>query len=358
MSSVQTVPESPTELRLDYKDIVAGRLVIVIHGLPGVDDVEVAPEAGRATAAPADHPSGMPGSGSSSPLTEEAAAVDEAVGDAPMLLTPLLLAAWKGRELLVSELIAATVEGAAPGEAARAAALADYAKAVLCNGLGRYDDAVAAARRARAHDDLGVVDRASVELVEAAARSGRGAIAADALRQLEQGTHTGAERALGAWARSAALLSDGAAAEALYREALERFDHDRTPLQLARARLVYGEWLRRENRRLDAREQLRVAHETLGWAGAEAFAERAHRELLATGETARRRRDETRDILTPQEAQIARLARDGFSNPEIGAQLYISHRTVQYHLRKVFAKLGITSRNQLVRVPASSLQST
>jgi DNA-binding CsgD family transcriptional regulator len=150
-------------------------------------------------------------------------------------------------------------------------------------------------------------------------------------------------------------LTNGPSAEPLYEEAVERLSRGRLAPHLARAQLVYGEWLRRENRRVDAREQLRAAHDTFSRIGAEAFAERARRELVATGETARRRAVDTRDALTPQEAQIARLARDGLSNADIGAQLFISPRTVQYHLRKVFAKLDITSRNQLGRVPAGRL---
>src|SRR5207248_11350265 len=156
-------------------------------------------------------------------------------------------------------------------------------------------------------------------------------------------------------ARAHALLSDADAAERLYREAIERLGRTRLRGELARARLLYGEWLRRENRRVDAREQLREAHDTFNRMGAEAFTERARRELQATGETARRRTDEARGVLTAQEAQIARLAQDGLSNPEIGAQLFISPRTVQYHLRKVFLKLDITSRNQLSRVPDGNL---
>ena len=154
------------------------------------------------------------------------------------------------------------------------------------------------------------------------------------------------------------MLTDSASAEPLYEEAVERLAHGRLAPHLARAQLVYGEWLRRENRRLDAREQLRAADGTFSRIGAEAFAERARRELSATGETVRRRTDDTRGVLTAQEAQIARLARDGLSNPEIGAQLFISPRTVQYHLHKVFQKLDITSRNQLGRIPAGSLGST
>jgi ATP/maltotriose-dependent transcriptional regulator MalT len=155
---------------------------------------------------------------------------------------------------------------------------------------------------------------------------------------------------LGIEARARGLLSEGEAAERCYRESIEHLGRTRVRAQLARAHLLYGEWLRRENRRTDAREQLRTAYEMLDAMGAEAFAERARRELLATGETVRKRVSETSDALTAQEAQVARLARDGLSNPEIGARLFISSRTVQYHLRKIFTKLGISSRSQLHRV--------
>jgi DNA-binding CsgD family transcriptional regulator len=349
---------SANELRLDYKNLVAGELVIVIHGLPTADHDAYTPVAGGPRVASA---TGSNGNGRhaspSSPLIEEATAINEATGDLPALFTPLLLAAWRGQEALVLELVAATIEETSAEDAARATALTDYAKAVLYNGLGRYQDAVAAAQRACAQEDLGLFSWAPLELVEAGARSDARAGATDALRRLEERTRAGTDWALGVWARSAALLNDGKAAEALYHEAIERFDRGRVTCHLPRAQLVYGEWLRRENRRVDAREQLRAAHETFRGIGAEAFAERARRELLATGETARKRTDDTRAFLTPQEGQIARLAREGLSNPEIGAQLFISPRTVQYHLRKVFLKLDITSRNQLGRLPASRLSS-
>jgi DNA-binding CsgD family transcriptional regulator len=245
------------------------------------------------------------------------------------------------------ELIAAMNEEPTAEDAGRATALTEYAKAVLYNGLGRYEHAVAAAQRACSQEDPGLFSWARLELVEAGARGDARAVATDALRHLEERTRAGTDWELGGWARSAALLSDGSAAEALYREAIERFDRGRVAVHLARAQLVYGEWLRRKHRRVDAREQLRAAYQTLSGIAAEAFAERARRELLATGETARRRTDDTRDVLTPQEAQIARLAQDRLSNPEIGAQLFISPRTVEYHLRKVFAKLGISSRKEL-----------
>ena len=238
----------------------------------------------------------------------------------------------------------------------RAIGLAHYATAVLYGGLGRYSDALAAAQRTCAHEDLGFFGWALIELVEAGTRSDARAAATDALRQLEERTRaSGTDWALGVRARSKALLSDGQAAETLYREAIERLGRSRIAVHLARAQLVYGEWLRREQRRVDAREQLQSAHGTFSRIGAEAFAERARRELLATGETARRRTVDTHDGLTPQEAQIARLARDGHTNPDIGAQLFISPRTVQYHLDKVFTKLDITSRNQLGGIPPSHL---
>lgn len=358
MSSIQTVPEKPTELRLDYKDIVAGRLVIVIQGLPTADPDALTSGTGGPRRASTTASNRNRDHGSlSSPLIDEAAAISEALGDAPALLTPLLLAAWRGREVLASELVDATIEDARYDDLGRATALTDYANAVLYNGLGRYQDAVAAAQRACAREDLGLIGWACLELVEAGVRSDARTVAADALRHLEAQARAGTDWALGAWARSAALLSHGAAADNLYREAVERLDRDRATAALARTQLVYGEWLRRENRRVDAREQLRAASETFSRIGADAFAERAGRELLATGETARRRTDDTRGDLTPQEAQIALLARDGLSNPEIGAQLFISPRTVQYHLRKVFLKLEITSRNHLGRLPSSRLQS-
>jgi DNA-binding CsgD family transcriptional regulator len=340
---------SANELRLDYKDLVAGRLVIEIRGLPTADHDADRPGAGEL---PNPSPAGSRHSRShgspSSPLIEEVEAINDATGYAPALFSVLLLAAWRGREALVLELIAAMNEDATAEDAGRATALTEYAKAVLYNGLGRYEHAVVAAQRACAQEDLGLSSWARLELVEAGARGDAREVATDALRQLEEPIRAGGvDWAHGVWARSAALLSDGNAAEALYREAIERFDRGRAAVHLSRAQLVYGEWLRRKNRRVDAREQLRAAHHTFSGIAAEAFAKRARRELLATGETVRRLTNATRDALTPQEAQIARLARDGLSNPEIGTQLFISPRTVEYHLRKVFTKLDIRSRKQL-----------
>jgi DNA-binding CsgD family transcriptional regulator len=233
-----------------------------------------------------------------------------------------------------------------------------WATALLYNGCGRYAEALAAAQRGCEHDDVGLFAWALVELIEAGVRRGATDAASAALELLSARTQpSGTDWALGIEAGSRALLSDTALAEPLYREAIDRLGTSPGAVHLARARLRYGEWLRRENRRIDAREQLRAAHEMFSSIGVEGFAERARDELGATGETARRRTDDTRGMLTPQEAHIARLAKDGLSNPEIGAQLFISPRTVQYHLRKVFLKLDITSRNQLSRLPTSRLGS-
>ena len=186
------------------------------------------------------------------------------------------------------------------------------------------------------------------ELIEAAARSGQPERATSPLAQLAEIAHAaGTEWALGTHARAAAMLAEGEAAELLYREAIERLSHVRSCATLARARLLYGEWLRREHRRVDAREQLRVAHTMLSDMGMEAFAERARRDLLATGETVRKRSVASLDELTPQEVQVARLAVGGQTNPEIAAQLFLSPRTVEWHLRKVFGKLGVGSRKEL-----------
>jgi DNA-binding CsgD family transcriptional regulator len=284
-------------------------------------------------------------------LEEELAAIVAATGSYLAPYGALLLAAWCGREAETSELTEANKsEVVARGEGL---GLSDFewASAMLYNGLGRYEDARAAAQQVLAcpHDPL--LSLLLPEFIEAAARSGRPEGADDALKRLAESTRaSGADWALGIEARSRALLSDGAAAEQLHREAIERLGGTRIRFELARAHLLYGEWLRRQRRRADAREQLRRAHEMLSDMGAEAFAERAARELLATGETARKRTDDTRGQLTAQETQIARLARGGSSNPEIGAQLFISPRTVEYHLHKVFTKLEISSRSELERV--------
>jgi DNA-binding CsgD family transcriptional regulator len=223
-----------------------------------------------------------------------------------------------------------------------------WATAVLYNGLGRYGEALAAAEQASEHPQELWHTLLLPELIEAAVRSGQAARAAEALDLLAVTTRaSGTDWALGTEARSRALLARNQAAEDLYQEAIDRLGHTGLRIELARAHLLYGEWLRRQRRRGDARGQLRAAYEIFVSAGAGAFAERARIELRATGERAPKQTVETRDALTVREAHIARLAGQGASNPEIAAQLFISPATVAYHLRKVFAKLGIGSRNQL-----------
>jgi DNA-binding CsgD family transcriptional regulator len=286
--------------------------------------------------------------GAASSLIEEADAITRATDMAPLKYAALMLAAWRGKEVDGLELIeAGRLEATARGEGMGLGVIG-WATALLYNGLGRYKDAHAAAERACEHDDVGLCAWSLVELIEAGVRSGATDATSAALDRLSERTRaSGTDWALGVLARSRALLSEGDAADGLYREAIERLERTRIRVELARARLLYGEWLRREHRRVDAREQLRAAHEMFTTMGAEGFAERARVELLATGETVRKRTVETRDELTAQEAQIARLARDGRTNPEIGAQLYISPRTVEWHLRNVFTKLGIRSRREL-----------
>ena len=281
-------------------------------------------------------------------LIEETDAITQASALAPLKYASLMLAAWRGNEAEALEFFEeGRREATARGEGLGLDILA-WATALLYNGNGRYAEAFAAAQRASGDDDAGPVAWALVELIEGGVRSGATDGTAAALDRLSERTQaSGTDWALGIEAGSRALLTDGPDAEPLYREAVERLERSRGAIHLARARLLYGEWLRRENRRVDAREQLRTAHETFGRIGAEGFAERARRELAATGETVRRLTVETRDLLTPQEAQIARRAVEGQSNPEIGAELFISPRTVEYHLHKVFTKLGIRSRKEL-----------
>ncbi|MEU4427144.1 AAA family ATPase [Actinoplanes sp. NPDC024001] len=290
-------------------------------------------------------------------LAEESIAITDATGNAPVRFSSLQLAVWRGAEVEALEYATWGLEHVLARGEGRGVGGHGYATAVLFNGLGRYEDALVSARTAGEYDDLGIYGFALIELVEAGVRSGAVDEAAAALRQLEERTNAaGTDWAHGVQAWCRGLLSDGEAAESCYREAIERLTRSRVAVHLARAHLVYGEWLRRENRRVDAREQLRTAHDMFSRTGAAAFAERAHRELQATGGAARRRTVDTHDLLTPQEGQIARLAREGLSNPEIGAQLFISPRTVQYHLGKVFTKLEITSRSQLGRLPESRLR--
>jgi DNA-binding CsgD family transcriptional regulator len=284
-----------------------------------------------------------------SSLFDEAEGVAEATGAQLAPYGALALLGFQGREAEAVQLIeAATKEVVRRGEG-QGLTFIRWTTAVLRNGLGRYEDALAAARQA-AEDPhaLWFSPWGLVELIEAGVRSGKTQLAADALGRLSQTTEiSGTDWALGVEARSRALLSHNEAAERLYREAIERLARTRVRVELARAHLLYGEWLRRERRRLDAREQLRTAHNSFTKFGMEAFAERARVELQATGEHARKRIVETRDDLTPQEAQISRLAADGARNQDIAAQLFISPSTVDYHLRKAFRKLGVKSRHHL-----------
>jgi DNA-binding CsgD family transcriptional regulator len=281
-------------------------------------------------------------------LIDEDRLIAEATGNPPVGYAAMALAAWQGREAPASELIEATSRAATGRGLGRMVNFAAYASSVLYNGLGRHDAARDAAWPAFERDDLGYGPYVVPELAEAAARTGDLELVRAALQWLSDRTRvTPSEWALGIEARVRALLSEGKAAERRYRESIARLGRTRVRVQLARAHLLYGEWLRRQRRRLDARAQLRTAYAMLDAMGVEAFAERARRELRATGETARKRTVQTSGELTAQEAVIARLAREGLSNPEIGSRLYISVRTVKYHLGKVFAKLDITSRAQL-----------
>jgi ATP/maltotriose-dependent transcriptional regulator MalT len=277
-----------------------------------------------------------------SALIDEAGAIAHAMGHGRVLNTSLLFAAWRGDE--------ASIRDAIELGAGRDLTRPRYAPAVLYNGLGRYRDALAALDGTREAEE-GFCCWVLPELVEAAARSGEYEVATTAVKRLSERTQlSGTDWGLGIEARARALVSDDSVAEQLYREAIDRLARCRAAAHVARAHLLYGEWLRRQRRRIDAREELRTAQDMLSRMGAEAFAARAARELLATGERARKRTVDTAAHLTAREAQIAELARNGHSNPAIGAQLFISARTVEYHLRKVFTKLEIRSRIELERV--------
>jgi DNA-binding CsgD family transcriptional regulator/tetratricopeptide (TPR) repeat protein len=291
-------------------------------------------------------------------LIEEADAVCEVIGSRIAPYAAMFLASLRGREAEAVPLIQSAIEDATAVGQGLAVTWAHRGAAVLYNGLGRYEEALAAARQASDHANVYLSMWAWPELIEAAARTGNNHIASDAMDLLaERSRGGGTECGLGMEARSRALLSEGEAAEGYYREAIARLGRTLYRPDLARTHLLYGEWLRQERRRGEARGQLRTACDMFDAMGTEAFAERARRELLATGETVTRRTAPagrtrtggTGEALTAQEAQVARLARDGLSNPEIGARLFISPRTVQYHLGKVFTKLNISSRGQLHR---------
>jgi DNA-binding CsgD family transcriptional regulator len=285
-------------------------------------------------------------------LVDEVGLITQATGIPPLRYSEARLITVRGdRAQALSFLEWGRLNATERGEGSAVGAVW-WLTALLHNGHGDYNEALAAARRAYEHEDVMFFGWALVELVEAAARSGRPEEAAAALERLKERTQaSGTEWALGIEARCRALLGDD---ESLFQESIERLARSRATVELARSRLLYGEWLRRENRRVDAREQLRAADEMFSRMGAAAFAQRTRRELSATGETARKRTVETLDELTTQEAQVARLAAQGRTNPEIAAQLFISPRTVEYHLHKVFPKLGISSRRELRRALPSS----
>jgi DNA-binding CsgD family transcriptional regulator len=284
-------------------------------------------------------------------LVAEGEAIAAATGTRFAPFAAVLLAGYRGEEAEAAPLIEAVITAARAAGQGLGVQYSQLVFAVLCNGLGRYETALAEAQQASEQaPELYVSMWALAELIEAASRTGQTRLAAGALGRLAEATSIGqTDWGQGIYARSRALLSAGETAEGSYREAVERLSRTRLRPELARAHLLYGEWLRREGRRADARAQLRTAYDMFAAIGMQAFAGRARRELAATGETARKRTIEARDTLTPQEAQIAGLARAGLSNPDIAARLFLSPRTVEYHLRKVFGKLQISSRHQLAQ---------
>jgi DNA-binding CsgD family transcriptional regulator len=279
----------------------------------------------------------------------EAVAVTRATGTRIAPYAAMFLAAMRGREAEATALIESTLTNAAAGGQGIGVQYAHWVTAILYNGLGRYSEAQAAAEQATAEaPELFLWGWAMPELVEACAKSGDRRAGNGALARLVDATNgAGGDWALGIQARSAAQLSRSGSAESLYQEAIARLGRTRLRPELARAELLYGEWLRREDRKLDARGHLRRAHDLFAAIGMEAFAERARRELLATGEVVRKRSAGRLDEFSATELQIARLASDGRTNPEIGAQLFLSPRTVEWHLRHVFSKLGVRSRKDL-----------
>jgi DNA-binding CsgD family transcriptional regulator len=287
--------------------------------------------------------------GEAAVLIEEERAIAQAMGNSAVGYVEMMLAAWRGQETLASQLSERMMQAASARGLGRMIDIATYAKAVLYNGMGRYDAARDAARTAFEHrDHVGYGQFVVAEVAEAASRTGDRALIEAALEWLSKRTQvTRTDWVMGIDARVRALLSEGDAAESEYRESIARLERTRLRIEIARGHLLYGEWLRRAARRVDAREHLRTAHETFAAIGAHGFAERTRHELLATGETVRKRTDDTRDELTPQEEHIARLAVAGRTNPEIGAELFISPRTVEWHMKKVFTKLGISSRKSL-----------
>ena len=283
-------------------------------------------------------------------LVDEIEAATDAIGSTLAPYGKVGLAALRGREVEAVDLIGRTrTEATRRGEGI-GVSVVDWAEAVLNNGLARYEDALSAALRVVDRPDLNPSTWVMPEVIEAAVRAGTPELATDTHRRLVDMTRvSGTDWALGLAARSQALLVEDQRAEALYVYTIERLGRTRIRADLARAHLLYGEWLRRERRRLDARNELRLAHDLFSDFGMEAFAERARVELEATGEHARKRTVDTLGQLTPQEAQISRLVAQGYTNREIAAELFISPSTVEYHLAKVFRKLDVKSRMQLAR---------
>ena len=286
---------------------------------------------------------------SAAALIDEARVGGEAIGNPPITFSAMLLAALRGQEVVASDLIARAKDKSWSAGEGRIATFADYASAVLHNGLGRHDLARDAAQRVFERDMAGGYQiMAIAELAEAASRTGdRDLVASAKARLSERARVTPTDWLLGVESRSAALLEDGRVEDDRYRESIDHLGRAGIRVEVARGHLLYGEALRRAGRRVDAREQLRTAHDLLATMGLEAFAERARRELLATGEKVRKRSVEAALDLTPQEFQIAQLVRAGLSNGEIGTRLFLSPRTVEWHLRKIFTKLGIGSRREL-----------
>jgi DNA-binding CsgD family transcriptional regulator len=277
-------------------------------------------------------------------IIDEAGVIAEATGNQELVNAPMILAAWRGQEARAAELMQASSQEAV----LRGWTSHNYARSVLYNGLGQHEAARGAAWEAFQSDPVGYGSLLVPEVAEAASRTEDRTMLEDALAWLSERTRVINSRwASGIEARVRALLSEGEVADDLYRQSIAHLSGTRVRIELARSHLLYGEWLRRERRRLEGRGHLRTALEQFTGIGAEAFARRAERELLATGAHARKRTVDTRDQLTPQEAQIARLAGDGHTNREIASQLFISPSTVEYHLRKAFRKLGVKSRTQL-----------
>ena len=284
-------------------------------------------------------------------LVAEVESVTEATGSSIVPTGAIALAAFTGREADAAELIEAGTKDAERRGEGRQLTFVHWATAVLGNSLGRYADALAAVQQASEDSPADLFATwALAELIEAATRSGAPERAAGPLQRLSATARaSGTDWALGVEARSRALMREGQDAETLYREAIDRLGRTRVRMELGRAHLLYGEWLRRERRRIDAREQLRLAHQMLAAMGADAFAERAARELRATGERARPRSPMAAEVLTPQEEQIGRLVAGNLTNREIAGRLFISASAVEYHLRKIFRKLGVSTRTRVAR---------